>query len=567
MKSTILNFKEKQSNSLKLLQRLFVFLQQGQQAGISIDPSLINKLHQQIMNVEEQKLKVALVGGFSEGKTSIAAAWMEKLDKSTMKISHKESSNEVKVYEINDEFVLVDTPGLFGFKEQKNSDTDTIEKYKDITKKHVSEAHLVLYVMNSTNPIKESHKDDLEWLFRTLNLLPRTVFVLSRFDEVADIEDEDEYQEHLEIKKNNIITRLESMISLTPAEIDELSIVAVSANPFDKGTEYWLNNIKEFNAISHINLLREATAKKIKENGGSDALDVEMKASVIGDILHKQLPIAIKADNVVSDEVNRLQKMHTTLKDQLNNTNAQIEVTRVNLRDFVSDYFSDLITQTIGCSLETFGKFFEREIGSEGIIVSNNLQNEFSRQMGAINLTVEKMQTNFNSEINHFNTTVRSLGKEGVNYALKGNIINNQTILATRDGIVGVAKTLGMDIGKYLKFKPYGAINLAKGVNNALAFVGVALEVWDSYDSYKKEKEFKNSISELKQSFEKQRDDLITLINSDEFKIKFFSGYIELKKQLDELNKCLDESEQLRQEFSEWKREAELLEGELVALN
>src|SRR3546814_3971218 len=55
-------------------------------------------------------------------------------------ISHQESSNEVKVYEVGDDFVLIDTPGLFGFKEQVNAETNAIEKYKDITKKYVSEA-------------------------------------------------------------------------------------------------------------------------------------------------------------------------------------------------------------------------------------------------------------------------------------------------------------------------------------------------------------------------------------------------------------------------------------------
>ena len=64
-----------------------------------------------------------------------------------------------KVYEVDDNFVLIDTPGLFGFKEQFNADINAMEKYKDITRKYVSEAHLVLYVMNSTNPIKDSHKD------------------------------------------------------------------------------------------------------------------------------------------------------------------------------------------------------------------------------------------------------------------------------------------------------------------------------------------------------------------------------------------------------------------------
>jgi hypothetical protein len=52
--------------------------------------------------------------------------------------------------------------GLFGFKEQENDDTHAIEKYKDITKKYVSEAHLVLYVMNPTNQLRKvTRKTDM----------------------------------------------------------------------------------------------------------------------------------------------------------------------------------------------------------------------------------------------------------------------------------------------------------------------------------------------------------------------------------------------------------------------
>ncbi len=68
-------------------------------------------------NVADQKLKVALVGGFSCGKTSIAAAWIERLDKS-MNIDHQESSDEVKIYNIDNEIELVDTPGLSGLKKK-----------------------------------------------------------------------------------------------------------------------------------------------------------------------------------------------------------------------------------------------------------------------------------------------------------------------------------------------------------------------------------------------------------------------------------------------------------------
>lgn len=566
MKHTLTNFNEKQTQILNLLNRLLRFLQQGTQAGVSIDPSLIKKLENNIAHVVDEKLKVALIGGFSEGKTSIAAAWMEKLDKSTMKISHQESSNEVKVYEIGEEFVLIDTPGLFGFKEQQNAQTFEVEKYKDLTKKHVSDAHLVLYVMNSTNPIKESHKEDMYWLFRTLNLLPRTIFVLSRFDEVADVEDEDDYQENLNIKQQNVIGRLQDMISLTQEEINTLSIVAVAANPFDEGIDYWLENIEQFKALSHITHLQTATANKITQNGGSEALDAEMRTSVISDILHKQLPIAIDANASISHEVGQLEKAYQRLDNQMRNTQAQISETQITLSNFVTHYFADLIMQAKGCSIETFSDFYEREIGDEGIMINNKLQNEFRSQMGVINLEVEKIQTSFDSEVSHFNNTIKSLGKMGINNVLKGNFINNKTVLAARDGIVSVAKTVGLDIGKYLKFKPYGAINFAKGANAALAAVGVIIEIWDSYDKYKKEEQFKQVIDDMVKGFNEQRSDLVALIDSPEFAEKFFANYITLNNQIKELGSNLSDSRERENVFSAWLTEAKLLESELVTL-
>lgn len=59
------------------------------------------------------------MGGFSEGKTSIAAPWLDRLDES-MKIAHQESSDAVKIYDIDNEMELVDTPGLYGFKQKKH---------------------------------------------------------------------------------------------------------------------------------------------------------------------------------------------------------------------------------------------------------------------------------------------------------------------------------------------------------------------------------------------------------------------------------------------------------------
>ncbi len=290
MNETLEQFKRNQKRNQEILKKLLDFIHTGEKYGIKVEESLKDKIRNAIKDVSGQKLKVALVGGFSEGKTSIAAAWIDRLDKS-MKIDHQESSDAVKIYNIDNEIELVDTPGLFGFKE-KITDSGKIERYKDITKKYVSEAHLILYALNPSNPIKESHKDDLNWLFRTLNLLSRTIFVISRFDEEADIEDEEDYNKRFKIKKENIQNRLNDLISLSEKEKESLIIVAVAANPFDLGVEHWLKHQEEFQKLSHIKALQDATQKKIKENGGKLTIIEEAKKSVIQDAIYRQAPLA-----------------------------------------------------------------------------------------------------------------------------------------------------------------------------------------------------------------------------------------------------------------------------------
>lgn len=561
MIDTVSKFKEQQSNSVKVLESLKTYLVNGEKIGVDIDDSLIKKLNNAINDVETKKLKVALIGGFSEGKTSIAAAWIEKLDKSNMKISHQESSDEVLVYEVGNEIELIDTPGLFGFKEKFNSDINAIEKYKDITEKYVSEAHLVLYVMNSVNPIKDSHKDDLNWLFRTLNLLPRTVFVLSKFDEVVDVEDDAIYKNDLEIKKTNVITRLKDLINLTDNEVSEISIVGVSANPFDLGIEHWLSNIDDFKRLSHISTLQNETSNKIEKNGGIIAIADETKKTIIRDILEKQVPLSRQLNQKVLVELGKLSEISKIMNGEIQSLEPEIRAKRLSLKEFTIDVFTNLIRQVQGTSLETFGEFYEREIGSEGINLSTKIQIEFERQIGSIIQSLNTIETNFNAEIGTFNKVISNYGKQGVDYLAKTGLINNTTILGTRDMLVGAMKTIGLDLS--IKFKPYGAINLAKGVNGALVVLGLALELWDSWSQHKKEDEFNKAKKNIIESFELQRKELIELLDAEDFTKNFFPKYIELEEKLKLINLEIVNMHKKEQLFNKWVEEGEIINVEV----
>ncbi len=550
MNETLEQFKKDQKRNQEILKKLLDFIHTGEKYGIKVEESLKDKIHNAIKDVSGQKLKVALVGGFSCGKTSIAAAWIERLDKESMKIDHQESSDAVKIYNIDDEMELVDTPGLFGFKE-KITDSGKIERYKDITKKYISEAHLILYALNPSNPIKESHKDDLNWLFRTLNLLARTIFVISRFDEEADIEDEEDYNKRFKIKKENIQSRLNELISLSEEEKESLIIVAVAANPFDLGVEHWLKHKEEFQKLSHIKVLQDATQKKIKENGGKLTIMEEAKKSVIQDVVHRKMPLAKKEQQEINREMEYLNKTLEKRRKDIQDLNKEISQARIHLREFIIRYFSDLILQVSGTSLETFNDFVTREIGDKGINIDTRVKNEFEKQTQGISNEIAKIGTTFNADMSSFEKHAGAFGRIGIDLLKQSGFINATNIKVARDGIVATGKFVGIDLA--LKFKPWGAVNLAGSINKALPLIGLAFEVWDSWKESQKIEKLEKAKEEMKSHFDGQKQEILDLINDEtRFKQTCFPNVLGLEKCIQACEENVKKTQECDQEFEKW---------------
>ncbi len=564
MNETLKQFKENQKRNQENLNKLLDFIKTGEKYGIEIEESFKAKINSAIQSATDQKLRVALVGGFSEGKTSIAAAWIERLDKS-MNIDHQESSDAVKIYDIDNEIELVDTPGLFGFKEKiadSGKDSGKIERYKDITKKYVSEAHLILYALNPSNPIKESHKDDLNWLFRTLNLLSRTIFVISRFDEEADIEDEEDYNKRFKTKKENIQNRLSDLISLSEKEKEGLSIVAVAANPFGWGLEYWLERKEEFQKLSRIKTLQDATQKKIKENGGKLTIIEEAKKSVIQDVVDRQMPLAKKEQQNLKRELEYLNKAMEKRLKEIQSLKGEISQARINLKEFITGYFSDLSRQVTGTSLETFNDFVIREIGDEGINIDTRVQNAFERETQGILNEIAKIETSFNADRSLFEKHAGTFGKIGNEFLTKSGLINATNIKLARDAIAAVGKFVGLDLA--FKFKPWGAVKLAGNLNKALPFIGFAFEAWDSWNKYQKEQKLEEAKKGMVSYFDNQKKEILDLINDGtRFKQTCFLSALELEKSLQKIKEAIEKTQECDQEFEKWIKAGEdLIKGE-----
>ena len=567
MTSAIQSFEQQKQQALGILSSLSAFVQEGSKLGIHIHPDLVEKLQKSVQSASEEKLKVALIGGFSEGKTSIAAAWLEELDRRSMNISQAESSNEVQIYEYKDQLQIIDTPGLFGFKEKTNATSQEIERYKDITKHYVSEAHLVLYVMNSANPVKESHTDDLKWLFRTLNLLPRTVFVLSRFDEVADVSEDADYQDKFSVKKSSVLKRLNDVLALTPQEQSDLSIVAVSANPFDMGVEHWLSNLAEFRNLSRIGLLQSATQQKIKRNGGLLALAHETQKSIISDVITQQLPAAKEAYALLADEAQRLTEIKQSQGLELQKAHANIENAQVRLRGRLLRYFEDLQLQTRNVGISTFNDFMHREVGNEGCLVQQRIQEIFSEEIGGIHTDLYRIQMNVNNELMHYDDVLNAMSKKGVQFLSKPGVITNGSVLAVRDGINTATKLVGLDISKYLKFKPWGATKLANGLGSALAVVGIALEAWDSYKEQERQAQFAETIRSMISNFQMQSKEVIQLIDAPEFADRFFPAFATLKQQLSAIDDEMNTLQERQVRFKKWYGTGTAIDAEFREIN
>ena len=562
MTSAIHSFEQKKQQALNILSHLTAFVREGRELGVQLHPALAEKLQKSLEDAADLKLKVALIGGFSEGKTSIAAAWLEELDRKSMNISQQESSSEVAIYNFKNQLQIIDTPGLFGFKEKTNASTEEIEKYKDITKRYVSEAHLVLYVMNSTNPIKESHTEDLKWLFRTLNLLPRTVFVLSRFDEVADMADSAEFQEKFLIKKASVLKRLNDVLDFTPQEQADTAVVAVSANPFDLGVEHWLNNIAQFRSLSHIEDLQTATQKKIESNGGLLVLANETKKAIISDVITKQLPQAKEAYALLADEAQRVTEIKQSQAIELRKVHGNIIKAQVHLRGRLLRYFEDLQLQTKNIGINTFNDFMHREIGDEGCLVQQRVQEIFSDEVGSISRDLNRIQINVNNEISHYNDVVSTLGKKGVTFLSQPGVISNTNVLVMRDGVNAATKMVGLDFSKYLKFKPWGATKLANGFASGLAVLGIALELWDSLKEHERQAKFADTIDTMISNLQGQAKEVTRLVDAIDFPEQFFPVFVNLKQQFTAIDNEMKTLQDRQDRFKKWYENGTAIDAE-----
>ncbi len=192
-----------------------------------------------------------------------------------------------------------------------------------------------------------------------------------------------------------------------------------------------------------------------------------------------------------------------------------------------------------------------REIGDEGINIETRIQNAFERETQGIFNEMAKIGTSFDADMSSFEKHAGTLGKIGINFLNQSGFINANTIKIARDGIAAVGKFVGIDLA--FKFKPWGAVKLAGNLNKALSLIGIAFEVWDSWNTHQKIEKFEKNKEEMKSDFDNQKKEILEFINDEvKFKQTCFPSALELEKSFQEIEEKIKKTQECDQEFEKW---------------
>ncbi len=274
------------------------------------------------------------------------------------------------------------------------------------------------------------------------------------------------------------------------------------------------------------------------------------------------MPLAKKEQQNLKRELEYLNKAMEKRRKELQNLNGEISQARINLKESITKYFSDLSRQVVGTSLETFNDFLIREIGDEGINIETRVQNAFERETQGILNKIAKIGTSFNADRSFFEKHAGTFGKIGNELLTKSGLINATNIKLARDTIAAVGKFVGIDLA--FKFKPWGAVKLAGNLNKALSLIGVAFEAWDSWNKYQKEQKLEEAKKEMVSYFDNQKKEILDLINDEtRFKQTCFPSIFDLEKSLQEIKEAIEKTQAYDQEFEKWIKAGEdLIKGE-----
>lgn len=407
--------------------------------------------------VAVERFSIALFGAFSDGKTTLAGALLRRTD---LRTGPEPCTDDIVELAVGD-YLVVDTPGLFPLG----------LTHEDRTRKYISEANLILFVLPPQNPLKESHREVVTWLLQDLGKLHGTVFVVNKMDEVADVEDDEEFQGSAAILREVVLKTLGRYLQRPTTA----AVVCVAADPRQLGLEYWVAHPEEYERLSRIEELRHLMNKAVREarrglilRAGFDVLREARDNSVEridGAIraVNEQLKVSENGRREISEEISELEKDSRDTWDAL-------------MKEFENERKRLVLGISAQADAQKLATYILAEIGKDG--------DELIRRVDRLITThAEPLAGNARRRMEHIEASISfqkdaqkqvfdTVGKVGVRLAAW---LAGQTTRGMADAILRMNRAW-----RFTRFKPWGAVKVAskfKAVGKILALLGPILDV------------------------------------------------------------------------------------------
>ena len=548
----------KENSTLNHLNKLKNKLNEGKGLAINVNFE-IEKIERLIESLQDP-VKVVLIGSFSTGKTCVLAGLLNRYEEG-MKIDIDESTDDITCHPYNGNgYEIIDTPGLFGTKKKIYDDNEVI-KLSDLTKKYISEAHVVLLVTTANPPIRESHFSMIKYILRDLGKLDSTIFVINRLDDTGiSMSDESQYRTMCANKKNSLISQLRDCINLSKTEESGLKVACVAADPGEKGAEYWMKegNKEKYEVRSHMETLRAMIDDFVKESDGQRL---------------KQEAIATSVKEIIDNVSNEIDNKHKAIQSSLEemNTNQEKAIEEMDelykrtkdasevLCSSIRHYFSDLKSSLQHQNHETLSEFLIDKIG----VSADGKSLSFEKVTLEVNDMVRKNLSEASDEIKICYETFNNLGL-GLNRLFDFSLKQLQGKIPTEINVnANDIRSLRNKIMPNYKFKPHGAKKMAENVSKGLTKVGkiagpvlvIAPELFKMIKSNRDEKKAQKLISDVHSALEKIESAILDELQIDKYIKQVAPEYQDMIQRLEERGKAISNIQSHIDSLMEYKNE------------
>jgi len=495
--------KEEILNTLKQVRRKINQIEE--ETGYTFDDSIKEKLERAISNIENSRFVIAFFGAFSDGKSTIISALTKSLD---IKIDVEPTTDEINEYSYGD-YLIVDTPGLF---------SDQL-MHEEKTRKYISEANVIVYVVDPVNPLKASHHKTLKWLMNDLKKADSTIFAINKMDEIADLEDEEDFKRNCKIKREVVKQVLKEVTGLENFE----RIVCISGDPFGRGLNEWFREEELYRKLSRITAL-ERIVQDFIESAKEDLI-VKAGVSALRDSLIRVLNNLRDFSNELVNNLEVLKNQVEELENEMKTLEGDINRAYQNIKRDILSLRNDIILEIQSAkNLHDLADILTRRIGKEGYVLGEE-----------IDLIIRKHTQNLEGEYKKF---LKNL-EESVEFHM-------ELIQKTTNVLKGAATTLKFVPIRQLadmvikfrnftripiKFKPWGAVKVA----NTLKTIPILLEFIEVITKIVGEIYFTSKRDEIIKGIEELFKEVLNEFTIDFYVNEYFPNFYKIASELERL--------------------------------